>query len=308
MKIFDRNNIEEFNSKNICISVGTFDGVHKGHKKIIEFLLNKSRQLGSESAILTLWPHPKVILNPKETPQYLNTLNERIELLKKTNIDNLIIYPFTKELSNLKYNEFVKDILISKFNVTALVVGFNNRIGNKGEGQSVKLFQFANELNIKVFEAEPLSVKNVNISSTKIRNALENGEIDLANNYLSYNYFLRGTVVEGQQMGRTIGFNTANVKVEKDKLIPKNGVYAVRVNFQNATFSGMLNIGFRPTIDKLNNQKTIEVHIFGFNQNLYGKTIEIQFIGRIRDEIKFENINALKQQLDSDKKAVMTIL
>lgn len=307
MKVY--NSIEEFKTSNkTAVTTGTFDGVHSGHKVIIDQLKRAAETIGGESVILTFFPHPRMVLYPDDTDlRLLNTINERITMLEKTGIDNLIIHPFSKEFSRLSSTEFVRDILVNKLNVGKLVIGYDHHFGRNREGSFEHLEELAPLYDFQVEEISAQEIQQVNISSTKVRNSLLNGEIYAANQFLGYNYFIKGTVVDGEKTGRTIGFPTANINIsEWYKLIPTNGVYAVKVNFKTKTFYGMLNIGSRPTLNK-NNIESIEVNIFNFDSDIYGQEIEIEFIERIRDEQKFENITALKTQLELDKDQIIQI-
>lgn len=307
MKVY--NSIEEFKTSNkTAVTTGTFDGVHSGHKVIIDQLKRAAETIGGESVILTFFPHPRMVLYPDDTDlRLLNTINERITMLEKTGIDHLIIHPFSKEFSRLSSTEFVRDILVNKLNVGKLVIGYDHHFGRNREGSFEHLEELAPIYDFQVEEISAQEIQQVNISSTKVRNSLLNGEIYAANQFLGYNYFIKGTVVDGEKTGRTIGFPTANINIsEWYKLIPTNGVYAVKVNFKTNTFYGMLNIGSRPTLNK-NNIESIEVNIFNFDSDIYGQEIEIEFIERIRDEQKFENITALKTQLKLDKDQIIQI-
>ena len=303
------NSIEEFSTSNkTAVTTGTFDGVHTGHKVIIEQLKRAAEKINGESVILTFFPHPRMVLYPDDTDlRLLNTINERISMLEKTGIDHLIIHPFSKEFSRLSSTEFVRDILVNQLNVSTLVIGYDHHFGRNREGSFKHLEELAPLYNFKVEEISAQEIQQVNISSTKVRNSLLNGETYAANQFLGYNYFIKGTVVDGEKTGRKIGFPTANIEInEWYKLIPSSGVYAVKVKVENTTFNGMLNIGNRPTL-KNSNKETIEVNIFNFDKDIYGQEIEIEFFEKIRSEQKFENLSALTNQLKIDKKHVIQI-
>lgn len=307
MKVY--NSLEEFSTSNkTAVTTGTFDGVHAGHKVIIEQLKRAAEKIDGESVILTFFPHPRMVLYPDDTDlRLLNTINERISMLKKTGIDHLIIHPFSKEFSRLSSTEFVRDILVNQLNVSTLVIGYDHHFGRNREGSFKHLEELAPLYNFKVEEISAQEIQQVNISSTKVRNALLNGEIYTANQFLGYNYAIKGTVVDGEKTGRKIGFPTANLKTnEWYKLIPSSGVYAVKVKVENTTFNGMLNIGNRPTL-KNSNKETIEVNIFNFDEEIYGQEIEIEFFEKIRNEQKFENLSALTNQLKIDKEKVVQV-
>jgi riboflavin kinase/FMN adenylyltransferase len=302
--------IEEFKTVNkTAVTIGTFDGVHTGHNVIIEQLKNAATKIGGESVILTFFPHPRMVLYPDDNElRLLNTIEERTEMLRRAKIDHLIIHPFSKEFSRLSSTEFVRDILVNKLNVSTLVIGYDHHFGRNREGSFEHLQELAPLYDFNVEEIAAQEIQQVNISSTKVRISLSNGEILAANQFLGYNYFIKGIVIEGNKMGRTIGFPTANIKVDQwYKLVPSKGVYAVRVKLDNRTFDGMLNIGNRPTLNK-NDNETIEVNIFNFEEDIYNKEIQIEFYERIRDEQKFNNLDALKKQLEIDKQKVIQIL
>jgi len=304
------NSIEEFNiASKTAVTIGTFDGVHSGHKAIVEQLKNAAKKIEGESVILTFFPHPRMVLYPDDNElRLLNTISERIEMLEDAKIDHLIIHPFSNQFSRLSSTEFVRDILVKKLNVATLVVGYDHHFGRNREGSFEHLQELAPLYDFEVEEIPAQKIQQVNISSTKVRFSLLNGEIHAANQFLGYNYFIKGKVVEGDKMGRTIGFPTANIKADKwYKLIPAKGVYAVKVKFEGATFNGMLNIGTRPTLSG-NDKETIEVNIFNFEKDIYNKEIQIEFYERIRNEQKFDNLSELKEQLKIDKQKIIQIL
>ena len=304
------NSIEEFNIDcATAVTTGTFDGVHSGHNVIIQRLKTAAKKINGESVILTFFPHPRMVLYPDDNElRLLNTINERILMLEKAGIDHLIIHPFSKEFSRLNATEFVRDILVDKLNVAKLVIGYDHHFGKNREGSFKHLQELAPLYDFDVEEIPAQEVQKVNISSTKVRISLLNGEIKAANKFLGYNYLIKGTIIDGNKMGRTINFPTANIQVDQwYKLIPANGVYAVKVKLDNNNYSGMLNIGNRPTLNE-NNNETIEVNIFNFDEDIYNKEIQIEFYERIRDEEKFDEISELKKQLEIDKEKVIQIL
>ncbi|TXB65110.1 bifunctional riboflavin kinase/FAD synthetase [Vicingus serpentipes] len=307
MKIYY--NIDEFKATNKSVTTtGTFDGVHLGHNVILNKLKQAAQNFGGETVLLTFFPHPRMVLQPENTDlRLLNTIDERIELLKKSGIDHLIIHPFSKEFSRLSSIEFVRDILVSKLNTHKLVIGYDHHFGRNREGSFIHLKEFGPLYGFEVEEIPAQDIEQINISSTKVRNSLNNGNIKAANQFLGYHYFIKGTVVEGEKIGREIGFPTANIKVKEwYKLIPANGVYAVNIILNKIKYNGMLNIGNRPTLN--GNDITIEVNIFNFNANIYNNEIRIEFIDRIRDEQKFDKLDELKQQLEIDKKTSVQLL
>lgn len=302
--------IDSFPEKEGCIvTTGTFDGVHIGHRKIISKLKEIAKAENKKSVIITFWPHPRLVLFPDDNQlKLLNTIDERIKLIESTGIDYLIIIKFTHEFSRITSEEFIKKILLSKMKTETLVIGYDHRFGKNREGSFEYLKENSSKFGFEVEEIPQFDIDEIAVSSTKIRIALLEGNFKLANEYLGYNYLLNGTVVEGKKIGRTLGFPTANIgKIDKNKLIPANGVYAVTIQIEMEIFYGMLNIGLNPTISDYN-PKSIEVHIIEFNEDLYGKEVEISFIEKIRDEIKFENSEELKKQLELDRQYVLNLL
>lgn len=299
MKIF--NSIQEFTSTSrTIVTLGTFDGVHKGHKSILEKLINSSKSSGCESVVLTFFPHPRMVLQQNSDLKLLNTIDEKAALLEKAGIDNLIIHPFDMAFSRLTAEEFVKDILVDSLNISKIIIGHDHRFGRNRTANIDDLIRFGLDYGFEVEKISALEINEVSVSSTKIRNALNEGLIDVANDYLGYPYFINGTVVQGKQLGRTIGFPTANIEPsESYKLIPANGVYVVSSEIDGKTVHGMMNIGTRPTVSGVGT--TIEVHYHDFNEDLYGKKITVSLHHRLRDEVKFESFDALKQQLEQDR-------
>ena len=306
MKIF--HSINDFRStKKTIITLGTFDGVHIGHKKILEKVLQNTGDGQYESLVLTFFPHPRMILKEDSDMKLLNTIDEKIDLLDKIGIQNLVIHPFDEKFSRLTAEEFVKTILVDRFQVQKIIIGYDHRFGRNRTANINDLIAFGEQYD---FEVEQISVQEINeisVSSTKIRNALLEGNMTLANDYLGYNYFLTGEVVKGKQLGRTINFPTANLKIqEKYKLIPQNGVYIVKSVINEQTVFGMMNIGFNPTVNGQN--QTIEIHYFDFDADLYHQKIRVSILQRIRSEQKFESVDLLKAQLETDKQIAISYL
>lgn len=299
MKIF--HSINEFHSdKKTIVTLGTFDGVHIGHTEILKKLTQNTHDGEFESTVLTFFPHPRTVLQGKSDLKLLNTINEKISLLENIGIENLIIHPFDEKFAELSAEEFAKTILVDQLQVQKIIIGYDHRFGKNRTADINDLITFGTQYGFEVEQISAQEIDAISISSTKIRNALELGDIDLANQYLGYSYFLSGTVVKGKQLGRTIGFPTANIKLDEDyKLVPKNGVYIVCAKIDNQLVNGMMNIGFNPTVEGKN--KTIEVHLFDFNSDLYNHKIKISIIHPIRSEQKFESVAVLKQQLIKDK-------
>lgn len=302
--------INLFRGKKPIVTIGTFDGVHLGHQQVIKRLRDIARREGGESVIFTFDPHPRLVTYPDDTTlRLLTTLDEKKQLFAKSGIDHLIVYPFTKAFSELSYSRFVREILIDKINTSSLVIGYDHRFGKNREGGFEYLMNCSNQFNFKVEKLEAFEVDQIHVSSTRIRNALENGQISTANRYLGYNYTLRGKVVEGVRIGRKMGFPTANIEAsDKHKLIPGYGVYAVEILISGKRYKGMLNIGTRPTFNNNADHRSIEVNIFDFSQNIYNKNITLVFCAKIRDEQKFGDIEALTQQLKKDKITAMNLL
>ncbi len=297
------------NIKNPVLTIGTYDGVHLGHQKILEFLKQKAKAIKGESVVFTFYPHPRMVLHPNDHHlELLQTIDERIDKLSKIGIDHLIVFPFSKEFSRLSALEFVRDVLVNQINIHTLVVGYDHQFGRNREGTKDVLKELAPVYNFNVVEIPAFLKDEVKISSTKIRKALKVGKVDVAKTYLGEYYSIQGVVVQGDKIGSTIDFPTANIFVKEDyKLIPANGVYAVKVFINDCEFSGMLNIGERPTISE-SGEKRIEVHIFDFNKDIYQQKIKVDFVKMIRKEKTFANLEELKQQLQIDENKCRTIL
>ncbi|MBO9582786.1 MAG: bifunctional riboflavin kinase/FAD synthetase [Flavobacterium sp.] len=299
MKLF--HSINDFQSiKKTILTLGTFDGVHIGHKKILERITQHTENGKYESLVLTFFPHPRMVLQEKSEIRLLNTINEKIKLLEATGIENLVVHPFNESFSRLTAEEFVRTILVEKFQIQKIIIGHDHRFGRNRTANIDDLIAFGIEYGFEVEQISAEEIQDVSVSSTKIRKALNEGNMALANEYLGYNYFLNGTVVKGKQLGRTIGFPTANIHIEEDyKLIPKIGVYVVKATVNEETIFGMMNIGFNPTVN--GEKQTIEVHLFNFNKDIYDQNIQVSLLHYIREEQKFSSVDALKVQLDQDK-------
>jgi len=285
--------------KKTIVTLGTFDGVHIGHKKIIEKLIQSASDSGCESLILTFFPHPRMVLQEKSEIRLLNTIDEKIGLLENTGLDSLIIHPFDEAFSRLTAEEFVAEILVGQFNIQKIIIGHDHRFGRNRTADINDLIGFGETYGFEVEQISAQEIDAVSVSSTKIRNALLEGNIALANEYLGYEYPLTGTVTKGRQLGRTIGFPTANIKIAEDyKLIPKIGVYIVKSVLGDETVFGMMNIGMKPTVG--GSSLTIEVHFFDFDADLYGTEIQVSILEYIRDEQKFDSVEMLKNQLSKD--------
>jgi riboflavin kinase/FMN adenylyltransferase len=298
------NSLKDFKKlEKAVVTTGTFDGVHLGHQLILTKLVEKARKINGQSVLITFFPHPRMILQKDMNIKLLNTIDEKIELLEKTGIDHLVILKFTKEFSRIKSIDFVRDILVNKIGTVKLVIGYDHQFGRNREGSFEHLKEFGPIYGFDVEEISAKDIEDVAISSTKIRNFLLNeGDVKNASIFLGSNYSLCGNVVDGKKIGSKIGFPTANIEPKESyKLIPKDGVYAIFVKINGKVLQGMANIGVRPTINlDTEGKKTIEVHIFDFNMDIYGTFVSICFIDRIRDEKKFDDIESLKEQLKRD--------
>ncbi|WP_347051128.1 bifunctional riboflavin kinase/FAD synthetase [Flavobacterium olei] len=299
MKLF--NSINDFQStKKTILTLGTFDGVHIGHKKILERITQNTENGKYESLVLTFFPHPRMVLQEKSEIKLLNTITEKTQLLEASGIENLIVHPFDESFSRLKAEEFVSSILVDKFQIQKIIIGHDHRFGRNRTANIDDLIAFGTEYGFEVEQISAEEIQDVSVSSTKIRKALNEGNMDLANEYLGYHYFLNGTVVKGKQLGRTIGFPTANIHIEEDyKLIPKIGVYVVKAVVNQETVYGMMNIGFNPTVN--GEKQTIEVHLFNFDKDIYDQNIEVSLLHYIREEQKFDSLEALKSRLNQDR-------
>lgn len=295
--------------KNAIVTTGSYDGVHKGHRKILQILIDTAKQNNGESVVITFWPHPRKIIGDGNLQdiKFLSTLDEKIELLSSLGIDHLIIIPFNREFSELSSADFIKNILIDKIGTKKLVIGYDHKFGKNREGSFEYLQKEAATYGFEIQEIPRQDLDYIGVSSTEIRKALSAGEVSKAALYLEQNYQLKGLVIKGKQLGRKIGFPTANIKVtDSEKLIPSDGVYAVRVKYKDDLFDGMLNIGMRPTVDGL--YRTIEVNIFDFDKEIYGEELEASFVEFIRSEKKFTGIEFLKTQLAADKLTTLALL
>ena len=303
-----RENLKDYNStKPSVITIGTFDGVHIGHKKIINQLTSISSKNNLISILLSFFPHPKMVLQNDNELKLINTIQEKESLLNSLNLDYLIIKEFTKEFSRLSALEFVRDILVNKLNAKHIIIGYDHHFGRNRTANIEQLKEFGELYDFKVTEILAQDIDDIAISSTKIRKSLINGEIRLANKFLGYNFFFSGNVVHGNNIGKTISFPTANIKIDAPyKLVPKNGVYIVKTIIDNQITFGMMNIGYNPTFN--GKQKSIEIHFMNFNKNIYDKTLTIEMILRIRNEIKFNSVDDLKKQLEQDKLSTLNYI
>jgi riboflavin kinase/FMN adenylyltransferase len=301
-------NIEEFSRlENAIVTTGTFDGVHYGHQKIISRLEELAKQHNGESVIITFFPHPRLVLFPEDNDlKLINTLDEKIELLEKSGIDHLLIIPFTKEFSRLSSLEFIQQILVDKIGTKKLVIGYDHHFGKNREGSFEHLKHYSTEYGFEVEEIPEQDINDVAVSSTKIRNAILEGNVTVANKYLGYNFSLRGLVKKGDQIGRTLGFPTANISLaESYKIIPADGIYAVNVFIQDRKLQGMLYIGDRPTVQ--GKSKVIEVNIFDFSEDVYDQLIKVEFLQYIRGDKYFNSLEELKIALANDESQIRNL-
>ena len=305
MKIF--HSTQEFitEKKASIITIGTFDGVHIGHQEILKNLISQSKN--SNSVILTFFPHPRMVLQKGGDLKLLTTLQEKTELLKKAGLDCLVIEPFTKEFSRLTALDFVRNVLIKQLKLKKLIIGYDHQFGRNREGNLEQLREYGSIYNFEVEEIPAQDIKNIAVSSTKIRKALNEGDIEKANSYLGYEYLLTGTIVHGRGLGKQYNYPTINIHIEESyKLIPKAGVYIIKTIFNNQHLFGIMNIGNRPTVDGKN--QTIEVHLLDFDADIYGKNIQIQLAYRLRNEQKFDTIEHLFTQIKEDEKQARKLI
>ncbi|WP_103664756.1 bifunctional riboflavin kinase/FAD synthetase [Gracilimonas amylolytica] len=306
-RLIELKNIEHV--PNTVVTVGTFDGVHRGHRALIETVVDKARKRNARSVVVTFDPHPREIINPgKSGIQMLTSLKERCELLEDVGVDVLLVIPFDRDFSLLTSEEFVREVIYKKVGVSEFVIGYDHQFGRDREGSIKTIEKLGKELGFASYVVSKQEMGDVTISSTLIRKTLsEEGDVKKAADYLNRLYLLNGIVAHGNKRGKPIGFPTANLKPEhENKVIPKNGVYAVKVRVEGNWYGGMMNIGIRPTFE--GQERTLEVNIFDFHDDIYGQTIQVRFIDRIRDEMKFEGIEDLKAQLSKDKQKTLELL
>ena len=313
-----------YHTEDTVVTIGTFDGVHIGHQKIIEQVVKTAKNLNKKSVLLTFFPHPRMVLQQNVSIELINTIDERADLLSKTGLDYLIIHPFSIEFSRISALDFVRKILVNQLHTSKLIIGYDHHFGKNREGNLEQLTEYSYLYNFEVQEIPAQDINDVAVSSTKIRKALSEKNIKTANKYLGYNFMLSGTVVNGKQLGGKIGFPTANLSIKEDyKLIPKTGVYLIRSKINSILVFGMMNIGFRPTLD--GNHQTIEVHFFDFNKNLYNQYmlrsllqirlyqiynqyLKIEILYFLRDEEKFDSVEKLILQLKEDQKIALNYI
>ncbi|SFC99067.1 bifunctional riboflavin kinase/FAD synthetase [Algibacter pectinivorans] len=295
-----RRNLNSLPDKSTVVTIGTFDGVHIGHQKIIKRLIKTGEAEGLQSVILTFFPHPRMVLQKDSYIKLINTIDERHDILEDSGLDFLVIKTFTHEFSRLSAEDFVKQILVEKLNAKKVIIGYDHRFGRNRNADINNLRAFGESYGFAVEEISAQDIDDVAVSSTKIRTALMDGDVERANSYLGYPFMLTGTVIKGKGLGKQLGFPTANIHIEEDyKLIPKQGSYIVSSTINDIEVYGMMNIGMNPTVSGVT--QTIEVHFFDFEADIYNQTIKINLLQRIRDEQKFDSVEALKHQLANDK-------
>jgi len=296
-----KSTLESYSNKKSIVTIGTFDGVHIGHQKIIKRMVDIATAEDLQAVVLTFFPHPRMVLQKDANIKLINTIDEKSKLLETFGINHLVIKEFTKDFSRLTALEFVRDILVNKLKTKHVILGHDHRFGRNRTANINDLKEFGEIYDFEITEISAQDIDDVTVSSTKIRTALEVGDIKKANAYLGYNFMLTGTVVKGKSLGKQLEFPTANLKIEEGyKLIPKNGSYIVKSDIDGAEIFGMMNIGTNPTVN--GEQQSIEVHFFDFDKDIYKETIEVQLLDRLRDEQKFDSVEALKLQLHKDQK------
>ena len=299
--------MKENNSNHTVLTIGTFDGVHIGHQKIIKRLVEVSKIKNLTPSLLTFFPHPRMVLQKDADIKLINTIDEKKDILKQFGVSNLVIKEFTKEFSRLAAEDFVKNMLVKNLKAKHIIIGYDHHFGRNRNANIDDLKQFGKDFNFEVEEISKQDINDVAVSSTKIRAALQEGDIKTANTYLGYNFMLTGKVIDGKKLGKTINYPTANLHIEETyKLIPKHGVYVVKSTIDNKEVFGMMNIGYNPTVN--GKHQTIETHFFDFNKNLYGKNLKIELLQRLRDEQKFSSVEELQSQLHIDKKNALEFI
>ncbi|HKK88150.1 MAG TPA: bifunctional riboflavin kinase/FAD synthetase [Saprospiraceae bacterium] len=308
MKVFlNMNNLPKF--KRSVLTIGSYDGVHLGHREILKKVVQKAKEIEGESILVTFHPHPRIFLQgPESGVRLLNTTQEKIQILEKTGLDHLVIVPFDEDFSSQSAEAYVRDFLAECFDPHTLIVGYDHRFGKDRSGNFEFLEEKAAVYGYELIQIEKQTLEELAVSSTKIRSALEKGDIPLVNRLLGYPYILSGKVVHGKQIGRDIGYPTANIQVEDPyKLIPPEGVYAVRGELRERKWEGMMYIGRRPTLND-NQERSIEVNIFDFDEDIYYEFLKIYLIDYVRSDKRFDSLDELKAQLSSDKQKSLEIL
>lgn len=300
---------ENYNWNKVTITTGMFDGVHKGHRELIRFVTEKAHEHNEKSVLVTYKPHPRFVINPNDPFKLLSTYNERVELMSETGLDGMVVIPFNEDVSKLSPVDFIVDVLVKQAGISHYVFGYDHKFGRNREGSIEKVKELGKQNDFEVLSFDAIHKGNEPVSSSRIREAILGGDMQHANEMLGYTYGISGTVVKGVQIGRTLGYPTANICPEDaHKMIPGMGVYAVHVYVDGSSHKGMLNIGIRPTVNSNAEFPTIEVHLIDFSGDVYGKEIKVKFIRKIREEMKFDGLSGLKEQLNKDKAIVLKIL
>ena len=302
------NSIESYkNKRNSVVTIGTFDGVHIGHQKIIKRLIKTAKASDLDAVILTFFPHPRMVLQKDSNIKLINTIDERGRIIEGLGVDYLLVKKFTHEFSRLSAEDFVKHILVDKLHAKKVIIGYDHRFGRNRNANIENLKAYGEQYDFEVEEISVQDIDDVAVSSTKIREALNSGNIEKANRYLGYQFMISGKVIKGKGLGNTLGFPTANIQIDETyKLIPKYGSYVVSALIEDTTIHGMLNIGINPTVD--GERENIEVHFFNFSQDIYNTNIQVKLLHRLRDEVKFDSLEALKNQLLKDVETSLNYL
>ena len=288
-------------SEGSIVTIGTFDGVHLGHQQILKQLIDTSQQSKLKSVLLTFFPHPRMVLQPDISMRLIQTIEERERALRKTGLDYLVIHPFSEKFSRLSADDYVKQILVEKLNVRKVVVGYDHRFGRNRTASLEDMYNYADIYDFKVIEIDAKKIKSTAVSSTKIRKAIDEGDVALANSYLGDPFSLEGVVVHGDKRGRELSYPTANIELQnKHKIIPKQGVYLIQSDLDNQVVYGMMNIGTKPTFDTTN--PSIEVHFFDWNGDLYEQTLQVKLLKWVREEQKFGSVEELQAQIHADER------
>ncbi|HYE54524.1 MAG TPA: bifunctional riboflavin kinase/FAD synthetase [Chitinophagaceae bacterium] len=292
--------------RNAVVTIGTFDGVHTGHQKILRQLKDEAAEVNGETVLITFHPHPRKVLANQKPIKLINTLDEKIELLAGQQLGHLVIVPFTPAFSNLSADAYIRDFLVGKFHPHTVIIGYDHRFGHDRAGDYRLLETYADKLNFRLKEIPGLVIDSITVSSTRIRETVSSGDIKTANELLGYDFFFEGKVIEGNKLGRTLGYPTANLQPDAEKLVPGDGIYAVEADLNGQRLNGMMSIGIRPTIG--DGKRMIEVNLFDFDKEIYGETLRVYVKTFMRPEIKFEGLDALVQQLHRDKEEALRIL
>lgn len=291
---------------NPILTVGTFDGVHRGHQAIVKELNSLAGERGGSSALLTFSPHPRRVLQPDSELKCITTTAEKLVLFERYGLQNAIVHPFTPAFSRIESESFVRDFLVDRLGVRVLVVGYDHRFGRDRAGDWGDLLRLSESYGFGVAELDAQKIAGISVSSTAIRHALAAGDLATANRFLGYDYFFTGVVVRGDGLGEELGFPTANIRISEEKLMPAVGVYATRVAYRQKIYGGMASIGYRPTV--AGRDLRIEVHLFDFNASLYGESLRVSFVARMRDEIQFKTLGELVQQLKRDRERALRLI